>query len=103
MFHKSRQYYKLVSFSKRQSAVAHFTLRRRRACGKCLHFLITNLFLKKAKKKAEKEHKKIVLFFGDGTFSPGGTGYASVPKKTFIKQLGLQYPTLIRRFGALAP
>ena len=35
------------------------------------------------------------MFFGDGTFSPGGTGYASVPRKSFIKELGIKYPTII--------
>ena len=52
MFHKSRQHYKFVSFSKKQSAIAHYS----------------NLFIKKAKKRAEKEKKKIILFFGDGFF-----------------------------------
>ena len=31
--------------------------------------------------------KEVIVFFGDGTFAPGGHGYAAVPKKKFIRQL----------------
>ena len=49
----------------------------------------------KAKKKAEQQGKKVMIFFGDGSFSPGGSGYASVPRKPFIRELGIRYPTVI--------
>ena len=32
---------------------------------------------------------------GDGTFSPGGTGQATVPKKAFIRQFATMYPVII--------
>ena len=69
MYRKSRQCYKLKSLSKKQSAISHFT----------------KLFLKKAEKNAKDKDKKIVIFFGDGTFRPGGSGYAAVLKKSFIR------------------
>ena len=43
--------------------------------------------------EADTAGKKIVIFFGDGKFSPGG--YAAVPRKPFIKELGSEYPTII--------
>ena len=48
-----------------------------------------------SKTEAEKQGKRIIIFFGDGKFSPGGSGYASVPRKPFIKELGIRYPTII--------
>ena len=48
-----------------------------------------------AKEKAFTENKQLIVFFGNGSFSPGGSGYASVPRKPFIKELGIQCPTII--------
>ena len=41
----------------------------------------------KHQKKCRKEDPPSVVFFGDGTFKPGGFGYASVPKKNILKLL----------------
>ena len=37
--------------------------------------------------RTEKGTRKTVVFFGDGTFQPGGFGYAPVPKKKLLKNL----------------
>ena len=67
------------SFVKRQLASAYFSQ-------KLMSF---------SKTQAEKHGKKIIILFGDCKFSPGGSGYASVPRKLFIKELGIRYPTII--------
>jgi hypothetical protein len=38
-------------------------------------------------KSLVNNRKKLVVFFGNGTFSPGGSGYAAVPKKKFLREL----------------
>ena len=44
------------------------------------------------KKLLEKvpTNKKKIIFFGNGTFSAGGSGYGSVPKKRFIREMGVK-------------
>ena len=79
IFHRARTCYKFISFKKRQKALAYF------AKG----------IIADAKRKAFEENKKLIVFFGNGSFSPGGSGYASVPRKPFIKELGIQCPTII--------
>ena len=82
IFHRSRICYKFISFKKRQKALAYF------AKG----------IISDAKEKAFTENKQLIVFFGNGSFSPGGSGYASVPRKPFIKELGarrVQCPTII--------
>jgi len=77
MFHKSRICYRFTSFRKTHSALSYFSKK----------------IIQDAKTKALNENKKLIVFFGNGSFSPGGTGYASVPRKPFIKELGIMCPT----------
>jgi len=79
IYHHSRTCYRFKSFSKRQFALAYFAKK----------------FLKEAQIKAKKENKKLIVLFGNGSFKPGGTGYAAVPRKPFIKELGVRCPTII--------
>ena len=74
-----RQYQRLESYSKTRHAISYFSKK----------------ILKKIKKREREENKRIVLFFGNGMFSPGGSGYAATPKKPFIKELAIQYPVII--------
>lgn len=68
MYHRSRICYRFKSFTKRQVAIAHFAKK----------------FLKEANENAKLNNKKVVVFFGNGSFRPGGTGYAAVPRKPFL-------------------
>ena len=47
------------------------------------------------RKICKETGKEGMILMGDGTFSPGGTGQASVPKKTFIRQFATMYPAII--------
>ena len=45
--------------------------------------------------KCKKTGKRGVVMFGNGTFRPGGTGQASVPRKPFIRELAVRFPVVI--------
>ena len=47
------------------------------------------------KNKCKLEGKKPIVLFGNGTFKPGGTGQASVPRKPFIRELAVRFPVII--------
>ena len=74
-----RSHNKFKSFSRSQKSIAYFAKK------------ITHR-LRKECKETEKEG---VVLIGDGTFNPGGTGQAAVPKKAFIRQFATMYPVII--------
>jgi hypothetical protein len=45
--------------------------------------------------KCKKTKKREVVMFGNGTFRPGDTGQASVPRKQFIRELVVRFPIVI--------
>ena len=47
------------------------------------------------RKECKETEKEGVVLIGDGTFNPGGTGQAAVPKKAFIRQFATMYPVII--------
>ncbi len=80
-FNIVRLIHRFDSYKSRQSGIAYFA----------------KWILKQVKPKQTEinSKKKTIVFFGDGTFRPGGTGYATVPKKTFLKELGIRCITII--------
>ena len=78
-YNYQRQYQKLESYSKTRRAISYFAKK----------------IIKKVKNRELKENKKLLIFFGNGTFSPGGSGYAAAPKKPFIKELSIKTPVII--------
>ena len=78
-FNIKRSHHRFRSYSKSRKSIAYFAKR------------ITN----EMKIKCKNTGKKPVVFFGNGTFRPGGTGQASVPRKPFIRELAVRYPVII--------
>ena len=78
-YNYQRQYQRLESYSKTRRAISYFAKK----------------IIKKVKNRELKENKKLLIFFGNGTFSPGGSGYAAAPKKPFIKELSIKNPVVI--------
>ena len=79
MYHRSRLCYRFTSFRTRQQQIARFAKK----------------LVSSAVSQSKDRRKKLVLLFGDGSFRPGGSGYASVPRKPFIRELGIRCPTII--------
>ena len=79
LFMKYRLKRKFKTFSSTQSGLA-----------KCCKNITQDF-----KKQCNSESRKPILFFGNGSFSPGGSGYASVPRKPVIRNLAAQFPIFI--------
>jgi len=78
-FNIKRSYHRFRSYSKSRKSLAYFAKR------------ITN----EMKMKSKATGRKPVVMFGNGTFRPGGTGQASVPRKPFIRELAVRFPVII--------
>ena len=75
----SRTLLKFLLFSKARSAVT--------TC--------TNIILEKAIEKSKELKKKLIIFFGDGSFCSSGHGKSSIPKKSFLKCMGSRYKVIV--------
>ena len=78
-FNIKRSHHRFKSYSKSRKSLAHFAKK------------VTN----ELKIKCQKTGKQGVVMIGNGTFRPGGTGQASVPRKPFIREIGIRYPVII--------
>ena len=76
LFYEGRLKRKFQSHSTAQSAISHF--------GKQI-----------TKRLKVDKSKNGIVIFGNGTFRPGGTGYAAVPKKATIREIATQFPVLL--------
>jgi len=79
MMNIKRSYHKFKSFSQRQKSIAYFAKK----------------MASRLTKMCKDSYKKGLIFFGNGTFNPGGSGHASVPRKTFIRQFATMFPVVI--------
>ena len=70
-YHRSRLCYRFISFKTRQLQIARFAKQ----------------LISRAVCQSKEKNKKLILLFGDGSFRPGGSGYAAVPRKPFIREL----------------
>jgi len=78
-FNIKRSHQRFSSYSKARKSLSHFAKK------------MTN----DMKIKCKRNHKTPVVMFGNGTFSPGGTGQASIPRKPFIRELAVRFPVII--------
>ena len=74
-----RSHYRFRSYSRTRKSLSYFAKK------------ITN----EMRIICKKEGKKPLVLFGNGTFKPGGTGQASMPRKPFIRELAVRYPVII--------
>ena len=79
LFYSGRLKRKFESHSTAQSAIAHFG----------------ETITKRLRQECDDNNKQGIVVFGNGTFRPGGTGYASVPKKATIREIATRFPVLI--------
>ena len=67
-YHRSRLCYRFISFRTRQKQIARYAKQ----------------LISSAVSQSKERNNKLILLFGDGSFRPGGSGYAAYANHSFV-------------------